>query len=101
MIILEISVYFGNFRGLYGIWVNLEVLGNFCYFRDFECIFGHFRCFGNIFGNFGGFRRNFGYFRIFLVIRDFEGILVILEIWVYLRHFRGYLDILHASRIHV
>ena len=74
MVILEISVYFGNFRCLKGIWVILEVSGTFCYFRDFECIFGHLRGFGSIFGNFGGFKSIFGYFRGFRVF------LVILEI---------------------
>ena len=84
MVILEILVYFGNFRCLKGIWVILEVSRNFCYFRDFKCIFGHFRGFGSIFGNFGGFRSIFRYFRgfrVFLVIRDFE------DIWGYLHNF--------------
>ena len=71
MVILEISVYFGNFRCLKGIWVILEVLGNFCYFK---CIFGHLRGIGSIFGNFGDFRSTFSYFRGFKVF------LVILEI---------------------
>ena len=71
MVILEVWVIFGRFRGFGRIWS----------FHRFRGYLDNLKWFLSIFGDFGGY---FGHFR------DFMGILLILEILRYFGHFSGF-----------